>query len=176
MKYLLNFLRENSSNSNLYRKIDLKSGQTVIDVIDDSVLIRGGYCKITENEYRKIDTIVKGYKVNKTNVVDLTTYIVNGRSQSDYRIIISLPQKVVEIVKDNDDFYYVTSGPTYIRIKSYYECDSFQGLSDFLHEVAFIGYKKQDYEVEKIRKELLSKVNKMSSEDILKLNTIISSF
>ena len=177
MKYLISFKESLSHDKEyLYKKIQVDWQSSIINEISDRVNKRGGYSPISEKELSDVKNLIKGYKINKKgDLVTLAPQMIGGTREDGYRIYLNLPHKDVDIVKDKDDFYYVTiESQSSYRQNIYYECDTFDGVISLLHEVVFRNYKKQNYDIEMIRKSILQRVNKMSNDEVNYLNKILN--
>jgi hypothetical protein len=169
MKYLKkSSISESFKNNDYWLRSD-------IDEMRSLIMKRGGnsenqsdwYDKFSNSEVKIIEDLVKNYKINykRGPIVKL------GKSGVD--IYINGLSKLLHIFKGKDSYFYIWyTAYTYRMNSNYYICDDIEGVIKLLVDVIFKNRKKQDFDVEQLRSNILNTIKKMGKDDLLKIKSL----
>ena len=147
---------------------DLMSGKHQVDVSKDDIKQITDYFSKLEINYKKSDLV----EVIRINEYESDPRLSSGIGMLSIRIN-GLTNRQLLITKNDDDWYLIYNRTYSINDKvSYNRCDSIEGLFIKLDQI--LNYKKSDPEFRKNRDEVVNKVKKMNSDQILKLKDYIN--
>lgn len=163
MNYIKSF---NESLNGTYEKIErdiflsfVGDGEEENNVID-----------FTKSEIKSISSCLKRYKLRYSNgYSDDVVSILADKSLS----INGLVNRDIDIYKIRDEWFFIVNQTGGWHGKTvYFKCDQLDGLID---AILFLmkGYKKQDYNTELLRTDILQKIKTIDLDNLLKIKNIL---